>query len=395
MTMRSFSTRAARGRGTRLGHSAARLALLMVFASMATGCQTVSGLFEGRRADYKTSGRLPPLEVPPDLTRPQADGRFNVPDVGGPGSATYSDFDKQRQTKAKPGEGGLLPQVDRTRIERSGNERWLVVPGAPEKVWPLVRDFWIEAGYLIALETPEAGVMETDWSENRPQVKESGIRGLFDRILVSARSSGTRDRFRTRLERASDGSTEVYVSHRGLEEVQAGVNSPQFIWQPRATDPELEAEMLRRIMVRFGVPESVAKASVAQPPQQRAQIAKGPDGSPNLVVFDDFDRSWRRVGLALDRVGFTVEDRDRSKGIYFVRYADTDAAQTKGSTSALSRLAFWRSDSAGGPKKAEQFRIQVASADAGSRVQVLDNAGNPDRSETSQRILTVLLEQLR
>ena len=374
---------------------AGRLVLLVALSSMIAGCQTVSGIFEGNRADYRKSGRLPPLEVPPDLARPQADTRFNVPEVGGPGSATFSEFDRQRQTKAKPGEGGLLPQVDKTRIERAGNERWLIVPGTPERVWPLVRDFWTEAGFLITLEMPEAGVMETDWTENRPRVQEGGIRGLFDKILASVRSTGFRDRFRTRLERGADGTTEVYVSHRGLEEVQAGVNSPQFIWQPRPADPELEAEMLRRIMVRFGAPEAVAKAGIAQPVQARAQISKGADGSPGLSVFDDFDRSWRRVGLALDRVGFTVEDRDRSKGLYFVRYADTDAAQNKGNPSALSRLAFWRTDPASGAKKAEQFRILVADTDKGSRVQVLDPKGGVDRSETAQRILTVLLEQLR
>ncbi len=371
----------------------ARAAALALVATLAAGCNTLSSVFEGRRADYSKSGRLPPLEVPPDLNRPQTDSRFNVPDVAGaPGSATFSEFDRQRQAKPKPGEGGLLPVVDKLRIERSGNERWLVVPGAPERVWPAIRDFWVEAGYLIAAEQPEAGVMETDWAENRPRVNEGGLRGLFDRVITSARSTGTRDRFRTRLERTADGSTEVFISHRGLEEVQSGTNSPVFVWQPRPSEPELEAEMLRRMMVRFGAPESVAKASVAQPLQARAQLGKTADGTPDLAVFDDFDRAWRRVGLALDRVGFTVEDRDRSKGIYFVRYADTDAAG-KPNAGALSRLAFWRDGTSA--KKAEQFRILVLEADNGSRVQVLNSTGGAERSETAQRILTVLLEQLR
>lgn len=375
-------------------HRCRRVGMLLVLATSFSGCQTVSGILEGPRGDYRNTARLPPLEVPPDLTRPAADNRFNVPDVGGTGSATFSEFDRQRKVKPKPGDTGLLPVVESTRIERAGNQRWLVVPEVPEKVWPLVRDFWIEAGFLIALETPEAGVMETDWSEYRPQVKEGGIRGLFDRILTSTRSTGMRDRFRTRLERTQDGMTEIYISHRGLEEVQSGINSDRFVWQPRPNDTELEAEMLRRIMARFGAPDAVARTERVQPPPARAQITKGSDGTPNLAVADDFDRAWRRVGLALDRVGFTVEDRDRSKGLYFVRYADTDAAPDKGDTGVLSRLAFWRAGGSGG-KKAEQFRIQVADTATGSRVQVLDSAGAADRSETAQRILTVLLEQLR
>ena len=361
------------------------------------GCQTVSGIFDGQRGDYRNTGRLPPLEVPPDLTRPNADTRFNVPEIGGgAASATFSEFDKARQGKPAAGTTGVLPLVEKTRIERSGNERWLVVPGAPEKVWPLVREFWLEAGFLLAVETPEAGLLETDWSETRPRVVEGGFRGLFDRLISSARSSSTRDRFRTRLERGADGSTEIYVSHRGMEEVQVGVNSPEFRWQQRPSDVDLEAEMLRRIMVRFGVPESASKASLAQsrgPVAARAQIVKAGDGTSTLSVADDFDRAWRRIGLALDRVGFTVEDRDRSKGLYFVRYADTDAAPQK--EGYISKLAFWRGD-AKAPRKAEQFRILVGNADTGTtRVQVLNRDGAPDRSETAQRILTVLLEQLR
>jgi outer membrane protein assembly factor BamC len=360
------------------------------------GCQTVSGLVDGNRGDYRSSGRLPPLEVPPDLARPTADNRFNVPEVGGSASATFSEFDKQR--KGKPtasASAGLLPEVEKVRIERAGNERWLVLPVPPEKVWPLMREFWLEAGFVIAVETPEAGVLETDWSETRPKVTEGGIRGLFDRVLSSVRSSGLRDKFRTRLERGAGGSTEVFVSHRGLEEVQVGSNTQEFKWQSRPRDVDLEGEMLRRIMVRFGTPEAVARSGVAQsqaPVAARARIVKTGDGAASLAVSDDFDRAWRRVGLALDRIGFTVEDRDRSKGLYFVRYADTDAAPQK--EGYLSRFAFWRGDAAT-PRKAEQFRIVVGKAEEGSRVQVLNRDGGSDSSETAQRILTVLLEQLR
>lgn len=370
--------------------------VLLAASAVLAGCQTVSGLVDGNRGDYRSSGRLPPLEVPPDLARPTADNRFNVPEVGGAASATFSEFDKQR--KGKPtasASAGLLPEVEKVRIERAGNERWLVLPVPPEKVWPLMREFWLEAGFVIAVETPEAGVLETDWSETRPKVTEGGIRGLFDRVLSSVRSSGLRDKFRTRLERGAGGSTEVFVSHRGLEEVQVGSNTQEFKWQSRPRDVDLEGEMLRRIMVRFGTPEAVARSGVAQsqaPAAARARIVKTGDGAASLAVSDDFDRAWRRVGLALDRIGFTVEDRDRSKGLYFVRYADTDAAPQK--EGYLSRFAFWRGDTAT-PRKAEQFRIVVGKAEEGSRVQVLNRDGGSDSSETAQRILTVLLEQLR
>lgn len=370
-------------------HARAGAALFALAAgTLLAGCDTMGG---GR--DYSQAGRLPPLEVPPDLARPQADTRFNLPE-GAAGSATFSEFDRQRQNKARPGETGLLPIVEQARIERAGSERWLVLPGPPEKVWPVLRDFWVEAGFVIATELPEAGVMETEWAETRPRVPEGGIRGLFDRLLASVRSTGIRDRFRARLERSADGkSTEIYVSHRGLEEVQVATNADRFVWQPRPSDPELEAEMLRRIMVRFGAPESVAKAAVAKPAAALARLEKAADGAPSLMVLDDFDRAWRRVGLSLDRLGFAVEDRDRSKGLYFVRYADIDADR-KAQQGGISRLAFWR-DSAAAPVKAQQFRLELGRGTDGTRVRVLGADGTVDRSETAQRILGLLHEQLR
>ena len=96
-------------------------------------------------------------------------------------------------------------------------------------------------------------------------------------------------------------------------------------WQPRPSDPELEAEFLRRLMVRLGTPGERAKQLTVSGEQQlRAEIVKASDGAERLQVHEPFDRAWRRVGLALDRVGFTVEDRDRQKGLYFVRYADPE-----------------------------------------------------------------------
>jgi outer membrane protein assembly factor BamC len=364
--------------------------LLLLAALPLAGCQTVSNIFEGGRADHRNAGRLPPLEVPPDLTRPAQGDRFHVPELGT--ATTLSEFDRKRQAKPQAGEGAVLPVVDRVRIERAGTERWLVVPSPPERVFPFVREFLLEAGHVIALERPESGLIETEWAEIRPRVPEGGIRGLFDRILTSVRSSGLRDKYLVRLDRGTaPDTTEVYISHRGLEEVQISPAANQFMWQPRPSEPELEAEMLRRLMVRFGVPEAVAKARVVEPPQFRARLSKGPDGATLLVVDDDFDRAWRRVGLALDRLGFSRDDQDRSKGLFFVRYADVDAAPQK--PGMLSRLAFWRTETTA--RKAEQFRIQVAGFEAGSRIQVLTGAGTADRSETAARILKVLFEQLR
>lgn len=270
-----------------------------------------------------------------------------------------------------------------------------MVPGTPEQIWPTIKEFWQQTGFVVNVETPEAGVMETDWSENRAKIPETGIRGFVGRALDSLYSTSERDKYRTRLERGTQpGTTEIYVSHRGMEEVYISEGKDQLRWQPRKPDPDLEAEMLRRMMVRFGVEGERAKTQVAAGKvEPQAKLSRAADGSM-LSLNDQFDRAWRRVGLALDRVGFTVEDRDRSKGLYFVRYIDPDAdLKTTEEKGWLSKLKFWGSS----PKiqSKEQYRILVQGEGAGAEVRVLDKDGTREQSDTANRILALLYDQLK
>jgi outer membrane protein assembly factor BamC len=350
------------------------------------------------KIDYKSAGSLPPLEVPPDLTTPPRDGRFVVPESG-KSAATLSGYEQERKDQGRTGNSGVLPQVEQMRVERAGSERWLVVQDPPEKLWPLVKEFWQENGFLIKTELPEAGVMETDWAENRAKMPQGFVRDLLGKVMEQISSTSERDKFRTRLERAPDGKgTEIYISHRGMAEVYMNQRTvDQTIWQPRDPDPGLESEFLQRLMVRLGAQDAKARQLVAASAQQpqRAEIKKSSDGTELLQVNEPFDRAWRRVGLALDRVGFTVEDRDRQKGLYFVRYADPDAemAQKNNEQSALSKLFDFASKDS--KVKPEQYRVQVKQEQDTSLVNVLNKDGAAESSKTTQRILTLLHEQLK
>ena len=362
-------------------------------------CSTATSLLDGKRVDYKSAGQLPTLEIPPDLTTPARDNRYVVPDTG-KSSATLSGYQADRAQQAKTGtiQTGVLPAIERMRVERAGSQRWLVVAEPPEKLWPLVRDFWQENGFLISVNVPEAGVMETDWAENRAKIPQDWIRNMLGKLIDQIYSTAERDKFRTRLERNDEGGSEIYISHRGMIEVFQDVQKQQSMWQARTPDPDLEAEFLRRLMVRLGTQEEKAKQMVATstPAPARAAITAGLGGFETLEVFEPFDRAWRRVGLALDRVGFTVEDRDRQKGQYFVRYADTDARDMKkkdGEKGLLSKLAFWNTDDP--TVKAEQYRVHIRQFAGKCVVQVLNKDGAQANTETTRRIVALLLEQLK
>ena len=354
---------------------------------------------ESKKIDYKSSSsvKVPTLEIPPDLTSPARDDRFAVPDTAGKGTATFSAYAGERSPEALAQQkSDVLPQVDIAHIERSGNQRWLVVAGTPDKIWGQVKDFWQETGFLIKLELPEAGVMETDWAENRAKIKEDGLRNLLGKVIDSLYSTAERDKFRTRLEPGTaPGTTEIFISHRGMYEIFITEGKDQTRWQPREPDPELEAEMLRRLMVRLGSDQKRADSEIAAArvkTVERAKLSRGNDGAGTLEVQESFDRAWRRVGLALDRVGFTVEDRDRSKGLYFVRYVDPETDGQKKEDGFLSKLAFWKGST---PISQTRYRIFVKDNGALTTVQVLSFEGGVDQSETSKKILSLLFDQLK
>lgn len=353
---------------------------------------------EPKKIDYKSAGKAPTLEVPPDLTAAKSDDRFAVPDTSARGSATFSAYSKDRTAAPQRDGQGLLPDLTNAKVERAGSQRWLVVKAMPEQVWPITREFWQENGFLINNENPETGIMETDWAENRAKIGQDLIRNLLGKVLDGLYSTSERDKFRTRLEPGkTPGTTEIYISHRGMYEViKGGDGGSQTVWEPRPADPELEAEFLRRLMMRFGIEESRSQALIANAAsQERARLTRLPNnGGSSLAIYDPFDRAWRRTGLALDRVGFTVEDRDRSKGIYYVRYIDPESDIKQGEKPGFfSKLAFWRSGD--NKNKNEQFQIKVADGGEESKVSLLAKDGSMDASDTANKILNLLYEQLK
>lgn len=368
--------------------------LISLVALAVAGCGILP---DSKKIDYKSSGKAPSLEVPPDLSQISRDDRYKVPDGAGKGSATFSAYAADRTPAAQAQNSVVLPQIDKVRVERSGTQRWLVVNVPAEKVWDTVKEFWQESGFIVNVERPEAGVMETDWAENRAKIGDDFIRRSLGKLLDTLYSTGERDKFRTRFEPGAElGTTDIFISHRGMEEVYSSSAKDQTRWQPRAADPELEAEMLRRLMVRLGAEEKRAEAALASSTktEPRARMAGGKNGDGILEVDERFDRAWRRVGLALDRVGFTVEDRDRSRGLYFVRYVDPEQDNaSKKDDGILAKLAFWKGKEAVSSKV--QYRIHVSGVGTQTTVQVLTAEGGADQSETARKILGLLQQQLQ
>jgi outer membrane protein assembly factor BamC len=339
-------------------------------------------VLEGEKIDYKSAGKGPSLEVPPDLTQLSRDSRYTVP--GGP--VTASSFQIGQAAPALPTAASTLGDV---RIERAGAQRWLVVNRSADELWNPLREFWQEGGFLLAQDEPNLGIMETDWAENRAKIPQDVIRSALGKVFDSLYSTAERDRFRTRLERTASGGTEIYISHRGMIEVYSNTQKDQTVWQPRPSDPELEAEFLRRLMVKLGVTQEQSKAVIAAGAAKPTSRVATVGSTPVVQIDEGFDRAWRRVGLTLDRTGFTVEDRDRARGTYFVRYVEPNAdKKEKGFFGKL----FSPSEPTTAPLK---YRINVKSQGESTTVSVLNANGAPESSANAQRIVQVIADDLK
>jgi outer membrane protein assembly factor BamC len=356
----------------------------------------MDNLAGGARVDYRSeASKTPSLEVPPDLTQLAREGRFRPQS----GVVSASAVAAGAGVAAAPSAAVALSSLGNMRIERQGSHRWLVVPMTPEQLWPQLQSFWQGNGFSLAFENAATGVIETAWAENRAKLPQDFIRRTIGRVLENAYDTGVRDAFRTRLERGANG-TEVYILHRSVTEEFADATRDRTVWHTAPNDPMLEAEFLARLMVQLGAPEAAARTAAAPTPAPSAPAAPAAPaaaaaapagaGATSLEINEPFDRAWRRVGLALDRTGFTVEDRDRSAGLYFVRYIATAPGGSE-DAGFLSRIF--------GGKDAQapvRYRVQVKAAGEGkSTVTVQNSQGAAETGDVARRIIALVSNDLR
>ncbi len=351
--------------------------LLLVLAL--GGC----GLTETGKIDYKSGQKTTPLIVPPDLTQMSKDTRYAIVNgsVSASGALGAAETPKSAIEVGVPGSSGI-------RMERQGNQRWLVLNQPSDAIWGTLRKFWTDNGFLLATDDKPLGIMETEWAENRAKIPQDMLRKFFGGLIDNIYSTAERDKFRTRIEVNALGETEIYVSHRGVIEVYTAERSGETRWQPRPSDPELETEFLRRMMLSLGNSEPQAKAAVEAISVPAISTLSNLGGMQVLTVAENFDRTWRRVGLALDRSGFTVEDRDRSKGVYHVRYVPVP--DPKNEPGFFQKLITSKKE-----PQPQKFQIWVQSETQTSTVSVRDAGGAPDQTDGANGILKVLAQEIR
>ncbi|KVN08318.1 NlpB/DapX lipoprotein domain protein [Burkholderia stagnalis] len=396
-----------------------RFAAVLATGALVAGCGTSSPT----KVDYKSDSKSKEvsLAVPPNMLEESADQR-SLPPQGGATSLSAL----QQVQQAAPPTDAVAPAVSGMHIQRDGTESWLVIDGRkPADIWPQVRRFWQEQGFLLVVDQRDKGVMETDWNETHPQINDGLIRSVISKAMGNSYVTAERNKYRTRLDTAPNGGTYVFISQKGMREALTGPNNDSSKWEPKPNDPALETEYLKRLMAVLAQNELRAKngeppiANISDTPPPAKDKKGGADASkaaaaaiaaqnvarsssqgtdasdagavPSEVTLGEpYDRSWLRVGLALDRANFTVDDRDRAKGLYFVRYVDPKDL-------SAAEQGFWSQLFHGKKEKqAKQYRVNVkALTQDQTRIAIVDDAGAIDASPAARQIMGLLVNQLR
>lgn len=380
-----------------------KLLVSSVAVGLIAGCgalPSIDDVLPDRKVEYKKAKQGGNnLEIPPDLTKSSINDALVIPDSINSGSATLSSVMERERVQGRVAtRAGVLPEIKDIDVKRDGDQRWLVIRGSSDDVWYKTVGFWQENGILLEQQDPSVGIIVTDWLENKADIKSDFITDKIRSVFDGAYSASTRDQYRIRIEPGeTSGTTELYLTHRGMQEEiiqEGGGDVERTVWNPRETDHGLEAEMLRRLMVYMGVADQKASRSLAAngtSQKPRSRLNRGRD-QVSLVIDEERQRAWRLTGVALDRVGFAVEDRDRQKGIYYVRY--NDPMKDIEEPGLLSKLAFWR-DNDRNIDKENQYQVSLTSKGDTTQVVVLNEKGERDNSETALRILTLLNEQIK
>lgn len=367
-------------------------------------CLSVSACsFFDRRSnkEYVDSRSVAKLEIPPDLTQPSWSERMNVP-----GEETVRA--SARKQSAAPAAAGaaagagvagamqagsdVIPDFQNISVGRDGNTRWLEVRVPADTIWPQLVDFWREQGIDLERNEPVLGVMQTEWVAERQSLPGFGIQGVLSSVTgVLAGSVGVRERFRTRVERRGDSTTDIYITSERAELTADSMDDDRTPeWGMVPPDQGADVEMLTRLMVFLGTNEERAHEAVATATGAGVSIGIVNEGeTPVLVVDDKFDSVWRLTGVALDRAGLYVEQQDRAAGTYYFTYTED----------LREKRSFWQKltgDDAG-LKMDELYEVRLTQSGDEVRITAHDSGDDakPLEPEGAEKILERLMASYR
>jgi outer membrane protein assembly factor BamC len=363
--------------------SLSRTVQLLIWAVLLSAC--ASSNLDRRYLDATLDQ---PLELPPDLSQQDTRSNFDLPEA-------FSGDDPNERGKVP-----VLAQVESLRLQGSSGFYWLEVDASVGDLYQHIKNFWASEGYGLVVDEPIIGTMQTEWiykEEGRDQSEQSWWETLFSSKDLSA----SQDQFRTRIERdESSQLSRVYITHRGTEyvhEISVGNRDvdtgSKNEWQFRQPEPELEVEMLSRLMIYLGlqqqaVDEQVARVKLFKP---RASLQlDAEEQSPFILIKDSYQIAWNRVYHVLQRMNFEIKTASFQSGFSGEGVIIVEVDVVKDVDKGF--FAF----SAADERETRQFTLVLSEESASvTRLVIEDEGGNFDTSVAGGEFVSLLYENIK
>lgn len=374
----------------------AKNTFICLFALIFCGACASDGTINAQ-AEYEQATPRPSSEliVPPGLISPDVNSNYKMLYLS-PEQNTYQ-----------------LDKVTNMHIMQGGSERWLVIKNKNvNQVFPTMIAYLKQQGVHIKYQNQSIGLIQTDWFDKNNVAKTSTVHQFFEWIGLSHGMNALPSLYTFRVNLwQNKNDTQIFVTDYQMNVVPTDVipASKQDIktesgvasktWMSVPPNPQLELDFLMQFMafVKLGPdeikPNTITLENVATLPSTEPKVARDKLNGSTLILNDSFDRAWWRTGLALERVGLGVADKNRSLGEFYVYPLQDDVDNPDPST--FSR--WFGDDKTNVQLPKAKYKIKLVSTGTQTTLTVEPYTGTMDADfvKSQQKYLTDLTTQLK
>lgn len=259
------------------------------------------GWFRNRTTDYQKADKIPPLVLDESLDKRALGDLYPVPRLV---NATFEEDVTGEVPRPQAISSNLLEQT--IKIQRLGDQSWILMNVAPGEIWPRIRSFLNVNGLDVARADIARGVIESDWVQFKTDLT-------------------TYDRYRIQIDQGVQPETsEIHIRHMS---VPAGSPvSADLAWVETSTNPERERWLLDELAATLADdPTEGGTSLLAQAIGGSAKAGlTSVGGEPVLNLRLDRGRALGTLLHATRQEGFVPYENNAVAGVFYVYYRKVD-----------------------------------------------------------------------
>ncbi len=265
------------------------------------------GVFRSREYDYLKSDNVAPLILPEGVNKDALSELYPIPaisaaDFGYDANATEYDVPRPMPLSAN-----MLQ--DNIKIQRVGENAWILVNAAPGELWPRVRNFLNANDLKVSRADLKQGVIETDWLQFKTDLN-------------------SQDKYRLQIDQGVQPETsEIHITHVNVASAVKPSVDPE--WPTKSMNPEREKWLLDELSATLASDQTEGGTSMlAQGIGVAAKANLGMFKNESIMTLKlDKTRAMATVSYAAKHDGFQLYESDANLGLFYVYYENAQDAK--------------------------------------------------------------------